>query len=548
MDTDENGFVDLGEVVEYYRVEKEAKIAQIRHAADEAVTAVNAKYSRYFDCVTQGYQAVVQSRDISSADELQQVLQWADNECSKTTPQPTSPSDTYTRQEIVQYVQNITHSQQYIQCTEAVLDKFPEGYKFTKKDVDSIALTVQTNCLVATTPTPASPSPTRQAPTKAEILTYAKAVLEVLNNETEPVSNVQLHAFVKAHENVMTMKITKVWYNSDTDRQQALDFVTKFYQRVDKCLDAAVVVFGDNGTIAVATLPSVYAWASGICVSDSSKDFVDADLNKNNVVDEFEVAQVIATARNQQLSQLKRTTNSSEYLRSFFSIRETYDHTLECAHEGISQVGNAVDRTLTREQFYGYEAWMTRSCSNVVPDVSLHGVPSAVDIQGAWNLTTAHAIMGQLKAKDLELALASGTGVALHTQFIEDHYGLLRTCFDASFDESGGTPYNTTLERTRLCLDATVPSTMPIEVVVSRADFQALLQQLFAPTLAELDDEIAKAQAVVDGLRAKKAALQVCIRKAVDAVANGQATVRQRDLNTAQQWTNQCVASSPPKQ
>ncbi|RHY26652.1 hypothetical protein DYB32_007422 [Aphanomyces invadans] len=506
MDTDENGYVDLGEVVEYYRVEKETKIAQIRQAADEAVAAVDTTYARLFECVTQGYKAVVKSSQITSAAELERVLQWANAEC-------TIDTDVYTRQDVVQIVFNITRSQQYLSCTEAMLDKFPAGYKFSKKDVDSIAAAVQATCFATTTePTPA---PTRPSPTTTEILTYAKAVLEVLQNETEPVSPGQLHAFVKAHAGVMQMKITKVWYNSDRDRQLALEFVTKFYTRVEKCLDAAVVV-----------------------------DFIAADLNKNNVVDEFEIDQVVATARNHQLGQLqnKSYATSRAFLQAFFSIRETYDRTLECAHDGVTQIGNAVDRTLTREEFYGYEAWMARHCSNVAPDISLHGVPNDVPM----NLTEAHVAMGQLQAKDLEVALQAGTG-ALHTQYIQDHYGLLRTCFDASFDPTGRTPYSTILNRTRFCLENAVPSTMPIQVIMSRADFHALLEKLFEPELTQLDIEIAKQEAIVETLRAKKAALEACIRRAVDVVATASPALRHADLEKAESYTNECVTATPPQ-
>ncbi|KAF0717259.1 Aste57867_2410 [Aphanomyces stellatus] len=152
IDKDGNGDVSLAELLYYLSKTKDDAIAELRAGADAAETARNVRFVQECACVAKAYSMIVpKGASIVSTDQLQRVVAQAHEHCDGRLIFPTEPpvvtmyppansvdSETYSRDQIIQFVKGKTTSSHFLQCTIDAMDQFPPAHKFTTHDVDTI--------------------------------------------------------------------------------------------------------------------------------------------------------------------------------------------------------------------------------------------------------------------------------------------------------------------------------------------------------------------------------------------------------------------------
>ncbi|KAF0717260.1 Aste57867_2411 [Aphanomyces stellatus] len=402
-----------------------------------------------------------------------------------------------------------------------------------------------TTAAPTTTPTwaePSTPAVTNMSPSQDDVLELLNASLAIL--ATGPTLTKEFaHSVLNQSLTNVTTLINTVWFNSAGERATALAAVSKYSGSLGSCVDIAFLIFGNINTLDAIQLATAMRWIRNTCMNLADKDFGKTDTNHNNVIEEAEVMAAVAKIRDDKLANLTRTTDAVAYNATYYATRVLYDLTMECTDRGISEIGDNANRTLTREQYYGLKAWMQVHCTNVTGDVSTDGLPTAADLGGNYTLLNIHTKMDANEAT----ALAAAGNNTLQAATIDDRFKLLQTCVDATYGTNVITTsdqYNAVLAGVATCLTTNSPVAVNIEVMLTRPQFQGLLEITWAAENANLDAQIQAANALLAKLTAKKAALEACIQAAVEDAAAGADQIPQSKLVPAKGYTSTCYANA----
>ncbi|ETV91618.1 hypothetical protein H310_13868 [Aphanomyces invadans] len=546
IDTNTDGSISLNELLGYLTTQKDAQVAKIEAAAAAAVAQVQSTFDQHTSCIKTAYSELIDAKttsdkkEILTASELGSVLMYARDHCYyKTTPTPTTAVDGG-------------------DVVIATTTPAPSGATTTTSAPEPSATTTSAPEPSATTTTPAptttaswaeptttTPSVTFYVPSREEVLKELASSIDVLGNQTNLTKAFALAVLNQTRDNV-TAKIDTTWFNSDGERAVARAEVAKYFGTLTSCVSIAMSIFGRYINVLDAfELAPALAWIRTTCMDTSDAKFGKTDTNQNNVIEEFEVMAAIVQIRDNKLAALANVTDPTAYQAAFFATRQLYGQTMECAHNGITQLGDPVARTLSREQFYGLEAWMLSHCSLVEPDVTVVGLlPNATILGGNFSLGNIVTFLADAKTMYTAAVPVNDT---YHAATIEDHFRLIEVCLNGSYVQlnvTNETAYASLVTTVQTCVAKSVPVTMPVGVFLSRPEFQALLELTWAAENASLDAQIRQAQAALDKLKAKKAALATCIVQAVDNAAAGEAKIPQSQLVPAQSFTKQCYVKA----
>ncbi|KAF0697554.1 Aste57867_11765 [Aphanomyces stellatus] len=522
MDTDKSCSVNLTELLDFFRAAKASKEQSLLDSQQSAIEAVVSKYTHAMECAKRVYDTMLVDHEIHSHDQLQRVLQWLQTLCVQ------SPTDqVFTRDEAVAYVQGLpSNSTSFVVCAVQTLNKLPASQSLTKAELDILVQSIESGACQE----PSSPFDVSMDAIFAQV----RQVLDLVNTTTTAAAG---NAIIETQlQNVLGQL-----KSNDAIRTN----VTTLFMRVESCVNISVLVFGRNHVISADDLAAADRWRRAICmVNDDEAAFRLVDVNNDHVISESEIDHIVALARDTQLPTLANVSTPADLFQAqLFAIRETYDRTLDCSHQAISELGNPLDRTMTETQFKGYDIWMHSHCDAVQPDLSLHGLPTKAALAANWSLTFVYAAMTQSKIADVRLLLASNaTNASLHTLFLDDHYELLETCFSTAFRAATDGDYDVVVDATKQCMQGHIPLTMPVDILLSKPAFRDLLRTHFSPELSDLDAAIAKAAARADALVARKEKLEQCIAAAVDDAAQGQTYIKQTKLAPAQKMAAECIS------
>ncbi|RHY26001.1 hypothetical protein DYB32_007951 [Aphanomyces invadans] len=518
IDTNTDGSISLNELLGYLTTQKDAQVAKIEAAAAAAVAQVQSTFDQHTSCIKTAYSELIDAKttsdkkEILTASELGSVLMYARDHCYyKTTPTPTTAVD---GGDVV--IATTTPAPSGATTTTSAPE--PSATTTSAPEPSTTTTPAPTTTASWAEPTTTTPSVTFYVPSREEVLKELASSIDVLGNQTNLTKAFALAVLNQTRDNV-TAKIDTTWFNSDGERAVARAEVAKYFGTLTSCV-----------SIAMSILAPALAWIRTTCMDTSDAKFGKTDTNQNNVIEEFEVMAAIVQIRDNKLAALANVTDPTAYQAAFFATRQLYGQTMECAHNGITQLGDPVARTLSREQFYGLEAWMLSHCSLVEPDVTVVGLlPNATILGGNFSLGNIVTFLADAKTMYTAAVPVNDT---YHAATIEDHFRLIEVS------------YASLVTTVQTCVAKSVPVTMPVGVFLSRPEFQALLELTWAAENASLDAQIRQAQAALDKLKAKKAALATCIVQAVDNAAAGEAKIPQSQLVPAQSFTKQCYVKA----
>ncbi|RHY41270.1 hypothetical protein DYB38_011381 [Aphanomyces astaci] len=526
IDANADGSISLNELLGYLTSQKDAQVQRIQAAAAAAVAQVQTTFDQHSGCLIDAKQPS-DKKEILTAAELGTVLKYARDQCyNKLTPSPTPNVD----------------------GGNVVIVTTPPPTTTTAPTTTTTSTTTPVPTTTASWAEPSTtttPVVTYYVPSRDEVLKELAASVDVLANQTN-LTYTFAHIVLNQTRDNVTAKIDTKWFNSDGERAVAKAEVAKYCGTLSSCVDIAMAVFGRYINVLDAfELAPALEWIKSTCMNTADAKFGKTDTNQNNVVEEFEVIAAIVKIRDDKLSTMVNLTDPTAYQAAFFATRQLYSQTMECAHNGISELGDPITRTLNREQFYGLEAWMLSHCSIIQPDVSVIGLlPTATGLAGNFSLANLQSLLAEAKANDTQAVPANDM---YHAATIDDHYRLVEVCLNGSYAKlnvTNETTYATLLANVKTCVAQSVPLTMPVGIFLSRPEFQALLELTWASENANLDSQIRQAQAALDKLKAKKAALAACIVQAVDSAAAGEAKISQSQLVPAQSFTKQCYVKA----
>ncbi|CAK4403450.1 unnamed protein product [Aphanomyces euteiches] len=393
-------------------------------------------------------------------------------------------------------------------------------------------------------PTPSTPAVTNYSPSRDEVLTILSSSIDTLGNQTN-LTKAEAHALLNQSLANLTASINSKWFNTASERSQALSAVAAYYGSLSACVDIAILVFGRKINVLDAfELAPAMAWIKQVCMDSSNQNFGKTDTNKDGVVSQAELLAAIAKIRDDKLATLANISDPTAYKSAYFGTREIFSRQMECAVRGSQVVTNATDAALTREEFYGLQAWMLKNCNDVGADQTAYGLPNSTALNGNFTLENIQSQIVVSKATDLGNVAANDT---IHATTIDDHYNLVQTCVNASYPSGGGTAIESTTDyaalvnKVKACMVQSVPMTLPVEVLLTRPEFQALLQLTFASEYTQLQTQIDAAQAALNAVVAKKAALDACIDQALETAGPaGWSEISQAMLLPAKQNATAC--------
>ncbi|CAK4579526.1 unnamed protein product [Aphanomyces euteiches] len=393
-------------------------------------------------------------------------------------------------------------------------------------------------------PTPSTPAVTNYSPSRDEVLTILSSSIDTLGNQTN-LTKAEAHALLNQSLANLTASINSKWFNTASERSQALSAVAAYYGSLSACVDIAILVFGRKINVLDAfELAPAMAWIKQVCMDSSNQNFGKTDTNKDGVVSQAELLAAIAKIRDDKLATLANISDPTAYKSAYFGTREIFSRQMECAVRGSQVVTNATDAALTREEFYGLQAWMLKNCNDVGADQTAYGLPNSTALNGNFTLENIQSQIVVSKATDLGNVAANDT---IHATTIDDHYNLVQTCVNASYPSGGGTAIQSTTDyaalvnKVKACMVQSVPMTLPVEVLLTRPEFQALLQLTFASEYTQLQTQIDAAQAALNAVVAKKAALDACIDQALETAGPaGWSEISQAMLLPAKQNATAC--------